>query len=325
MGIYDEEINYKISFPVQIVCISFNFLSILLNIVMIIIMKKHSLFNKIFRNAVYSEGFMHFCMMIIMVSQDIMNKFNNIFMKSVGQISFIYILFDDNIDLSHRWNVSIFLSTIIYNLTMHLFIFLEFILMLKNPISSASFRTNLYFILSTIIFIICFFAHLRIPIEKAKDLIDIFNYYKVTSIVIFAVFMIMTFILIINLIYSIKRLGFKRFLKYGSYNTILLRQFFMAITFLTCYIPIMIVILFAATNNINILSNWFISMSFILFSGLGLFQFFFRISDTNFYTVLKISIMNMMCCYDVDLDVSEKNISDLKSKEAGVSINLYSS
>lgn len=320
MRLYDgEQESYKISLTVSIICISLNLLSVFMNIIMIIIMKKHSLFNKIFRNAVYSEGLMHFCMMIILITKDLMIKLNTIIMKSVGKINIIYILFDSNIELSQRWNISVFLSTIIYNLTMHLFIFLEFILMLKNPISSASFRTNIYFILSTIIFIICFFAHLRIPIEKSNDIIEIFGYYNITSIVIFSFFMIMTITLVINLFYSIKRLGFKRFLKYGSYNTILLRQFFMAFTFLICYIPMMTTILFSAINTTDLLPNWFISMSFILFSSLGLFQFFFRISDTNFYKVLKISIMNMICCYNVDLDVSEKNMSDLKSKEAGVS------
>ena len=197
---------------------------------------------------------------------------------------------------------------------MHISIFFEQIFMLRNPISSAKVRTNFYLISSSLISLLIFFAHFYFKTGEFYDLRQIAYYCYVSTIYIFALYIIMTFLCILNLFYSCKRLGFKKFLLFGSYNNFLIRQFLSAFLYILCYTPFQFSMFNIAIKYKMNIPLWLDEVGLILFSGLGFSHFFFRVSDTKFYTILGRCLKKTICCKsDKDLNDSSKDFSKNKN------------
>lgn len=289
---------------------------------LLFILKKHSLFSKVFRNSVYAEGFLHFCMAAIFYYSLFFNdaqKFDDFF-EIIGRYNVIKYVFRPGkfYFLCLTINSALFFTTFIYTTLMHVFIFLELILMLMNPISSASFRTNIYYIISGLSGAVTFFCHFNDDYMNSVDLKDISKQNPKTAIIIFSLFLVMSVLSAVHMVYSYKRLG-KKFMKQGLYMKFLIKQLIMCVTYFLCFAPFQIVMFSQAVKKRDVLPEWLDEVALILFSLLGTIQFFFRVSDTNFYKVIWRCIVRNACFFKKK-DINESSI-DEKSKD-GVSTLL---
>jgi hypothetical protein len=243
-------------------------------------------------------------------------KFDDVF-ETIGQFNVLKHIFrpEKFYFLCLSINSALFFTTFIYTTLMHVFIFFELILMLMNPIGSASFRTNIYYIVSALFGAVTFFLHVGDDYINSVDLKDISKENPKTAVVIFSLFLVMTVLSVVHLSYSYKRLG-KKFMKQGLYMKFLIKQLVMCITYFLCFAPFQIVMFCQAIKKKDILPEWLDEVALILFSLLGFIQFFFRVSDTNFYNVVWRCVVRNVCFWKRK-DTNESSI-DEKSKE-GVS------
>jgi hypothetical protein len=315
-------LGYNSDRVLSIIALSANLMSVFANILLLFILKKHSLFSKIFRKSVYAEGFMHFCMSSIFYNSLFSGhpeKVDNFFEK-IGYFNVLKYIFQPQkfYFLCVTINSALFFTTFLYTTLMHVFIFLELTLMLMNPISSATFRTNIYYIVSGVCSAITFFLHVNDDYLKSFDLKDISEQNPNTTIIIFSLFLVMIVLSIVHLVYSFKRLG-KKFMKQGLYMKFLIKQLVMSITYFSCFAPFQIVMFCQALKKNDIFPEWLDEAALILFSLLGFIQFFFRVSDTNFYNVIWRCIKKNLCFLKKN-NTNDSSI-DEKSKD-GVSNKL---
>lgn len=217
-------------------------------------------------------------------------------------------------------NTSVFLSALLATLLLQLFIFFEFIYMLKNPIGSASFRTNVYYLVTYISAFIIFIFHLNGNLEDKLDIRKIAEKNTTAILILFSAFILMSCFCFFHLIYSCKRLGFKKFLKMGIYGQFLFKQSLMCLSYMICYIPFFLTIFSSAINYTYKLPEWFEYTGLCLFCSIGMTQFAIRAYDTNFFKLIKKFFVNNLCCCFKD-KVNDTTI-DEKSKE-GVRLFFY--
>ena len=301
------------------IIIILNILSCLGCVIILMVYKKQSNFMNIFINSIYAEGFLHIGMATIYITKkyeeksfyviELISKYNVLLLFSKINTRNVFII-----------NCSLFFSMLYFSILINLFMYLEFILLLKNPIDSSSFRTKMYNIISFIISLVIFIYETQEVYENKIDVQNIFSGSAFTTILMMAIYCIMVIFCIISMIYTIKRLGNKKFLKFGSYNTFLFRQISMHFIYFLCYTPFQILIISWGTQ-IDFLPDWYYNFALLAYSSLGFIQFFFRVSDTKFYKIIWHFIKKIFFCCNKN-NLTNESDSSLDFVIEGESLTL---
>jgi hypothetical protein len=153
--------------------IIFGSLSIVFSFGLIISLnKRKSTFARIMRHIVISESILIFCLLMIVVD-------NNTVVWRENMCSFLNILLFNKLDENMCKGINLFNFAAYYGLQsfsnfLSVFICLEMILILKNPISQLTKRVVNYFLISTItgIVVFCFALFDQTRLKDKKDLLN---------------------------------------------------------------------------------------------------------------------------------------------------------
>lgn len=276
-------------------------------------LKKNSKLSQVLSFSIYAEAFQQFTQAVVFGNISFGSKVKYFFEKIGEANMFLQIPFG-NVNSTYEkmitLNISLMFTTEAYALMMHIFVFFELIFMMQNPIGSASLRIKIYnlvsFICSLLIFIIMMIIKKEHVGYSYKSIVEC-DYQVV--LVIFGMFLIMALFGILNIIYTIRRLGCKTFVKQTYYNKFLFGQIIMMFTYYLCICPLKIVAFIYALNLDFELASWFVESALIMYSLLGLVQFLSRILETNFYNILGRCLKKMFCFWrkDVKMSPGEKN------------------
>ena len=77
-----------------------NLLSVISNIILLFIIKKHSLFSKIYRNSIRAEGFLHFCIGVLFLKKLYGEQLKTMFIDLASLNVFLVFIQKDKIENS---------------------------------------------------------------------------------------------------------------------------------------------------------------------------------------------------------------------------------
>jgi len=314
-NIFEDIIDPTNSASLSLVLFILNILSLLLNFLLIIKLNSTSKLVQILIITVYAEGYQHFCQAIVFGNQ-LWNKYTNNFINDISEYNVLLLIPFWNLknkhDKMYRINALMIFATESFSFLMHIFLHFELILMLKNPIGSDTMRKKIYITISCLGCIIVFFLPIifnEATISSEDTFLFIIKTLKSSVIANFALFSFSVFLGLMNIFFTIKRLGFKTFFKQTLYNKFLFGQIIMTLTYYSCLTCFKFISLSCAIGLNIQFSNTFIIVSIMLYSSLGLVQFFTRVLETNFYNMIGRLIKRIFCCKKDDLNESSLNDS----------------
>lgn len=288
----------------------FNIISVLLDIVLIFKLKKTSKISRVLIMCIYAEAIQQFCQAVIFIYAIKPIFLSNFFNIIADYNMFLHIplnskFFSKNKQINsnikiykmYSINIALLFSSEAFSLLMHIFIYFELIFMLQNPIGSASLRVKIYSITSYLVStsIIVGILYLYDYFLEAYTYKKIFEALYPFVFVNFILFVFMVILGILNILYTIRRLGCKNFLTQTYYNKFLLGQIIMMFTYYLCLTPLKIIsFMFSYYNNITI-HPMFVKLSLVLYSALGIVQFLSRVLETNFYSLIRRIILKIFC------------------------------
>ena len=153
---------------------TFTILSILLSIFFILILNtKTSSYAKLVSQIVIGEATSLFCSLLFLFEEEKINIKENISLPIIKTYLFFIDFTDNNETILKNFfsnlNKASYYSFEVLSLSLSIFLCIEIILVLKNPIAQIKNRLNIYFFFSYIIFIIFFFLTF---LENKKEKIN---------------------------------------------------------------------------------------------------------------------------------------------------------
>jgi hypothetical protein len=209
-------------------------------------------------------------------------------------------------------NISAYYGNQAFSVVLNIFICLEVILILKNPISQLKSRLKPYFFISTFtgltVFFITFFTAGKKLSSKENPLSDLF--YTIPICINLFIFLIFLIISIISMMYLFIRFCIGKPLLQNLKNFFVIRHFIYVILYIICMIPnkvneVLFVISEKDSNNFI-----FLEYGIILNTFMGFIMFLIRVTETNFYSKL--------FCYSEPV---EENL-DLTKQDSNMSSDL---
>lgn len=266
--------------------ISGSIISTVLSIGLIIILThKKSNYSRIMRHILMSECIFVFAEMYSVSAGEY-------FHSLICQI-FMFFTFNfsnqemDCKDLKYS-NISAYYGNQAFSVVLNIFICLEVILILKNPISQLKSRLKPYFLISTLTGLTVFFSTVFTANKKISSkeipLSDLF--YEIPICINLFIFLIFLIISIISMIYLFVRFCIGKPLVQNLKNFFVIRHFIYVTLYIICMIPNKInevIFLFSERDSNNFL---YLEYGIILNTFMGFFMFLIRVTETNFYSKL---------------------------------------
>lgn len=286
-------------------------------------LRKSSKVAQVMVFSIIAESIQQFCQAVIFFSPHLLN---DKIVKGLNQIGTANIFFflpfykseQNTFERMFSLNINIMFAAESFSIVANIFMFFETIFMMKNPVGSPSLRKKIYtaiaFIMSAIIFLINFLFGVYHQHYSYKSVI---KDEKIMVYCNFCLFLVMVFFGILNMIYTLKRLGCKSFFKQTYYNKFLLTQIIMMLTYYICLTPLKIISFNFALGTTYLMTDFLIDFALLAHSLLGVIQFLTRVLETNFYNVIWKFLKKMICCCqksghsrDLSLDVNKEDIFD---------------
>lgn len=323
------EINSILTKEILISLVILNILSLLLNFLILWKLQKkiNSLTTiiKLLKLGLLAEISQHFCQSIIFLNELIYIKFKDSF-QFISKLNFFVYLdiidLDNSFKFAYNINVNIMFASTGFSFLIQIFYYLEQILTMKNPIGISSLRRRIYVFVGIVVFLLIFIFPLLISKEKFDDFEGFLNIIKENKERIsinFILYALSITLGAINQIYTIKRLGFKTFFQQSLYNKFVLGQILMMITYYICMSPFTILAVIFSFNIIPITElKLLLKVFLILYSCLGIVQFFTRILETNVYNHFKYILKKIFCFKSYENRESIESLSSVNNQ------NLFS-
>lgn len=296
---------------------SLNLLSVIMNCILLLILKKHSPFMKIFRRTIYAEGCHYFCLSVLFGEELVRNSGLGSLIIQIAKGNIFFLYEQDYYSLENHMfmiNSTLIFATQTYTFIMHICIFIELILTLLYPIGKADIRIEGYLYISFIVSALIFFVNFGKRLTNNID--DIRLNFKYTIFFLTSLYLLMVFLGCLNIIVSIRRLGCKKFFKLTFYNKYLLQESLMTSSYFiltSTYIALLFGIVY---YNKTIYPHWFVCLSMAMYFSVGIVQFFFRVLDSSFYSKIRRFLKSkIFCCFfnnqlgETTIDKSREDVS----------------
>lgn len=267
--------------------------------------------------SIIAESIQQFCQAVIFFSHHLRSDYiiNGLNQIGNGNLFFMLPIFKNDLSIFEKMftlNINIMFAAESFSIVMNIFMFFETIFMMKNPVGSPSLRNKVYcssaFIVSLAILstkLIWGQYHQNYSYKTIIENEKIMVYSN------FCLFLLMVLLGILNMVYTLKRLGCKSFFKQTYYNKYLLAQIVMMFTYYTCLTPLKFISFNFAIGNGDWIPVFLINVALLAHSVLGVIQFLTRVLETNFYSMIWKCLKKTFCCCR-KTELSRESIDDHK-------------
>jgi hypothetical protein len=283
-------------------------LSIILSLgLMFKLLSKKSNYSRIMRHILSSECILIYSEMLAVAGQNPQFKISEKTCEIYNMLTFG--LFDngENCITLKFSNISVYNGIQAYSMLLNIFICLEVILILKNPISQLKSRLKPYFIISYFTGLCVFFTtFFTISTDKENFSYSLTNIFisEISLYVNLCIYLIFVVIGFISMFYLFMRFCVGKSLLKNLKNFFVVRHFIYITLYIICFLPNKInemLVIFKSENFIAL------EVGIILNIFMGSIMFLIRVSETSFYS--------MICCQarqqeDSSMNQSYNNIRD---------------
>jgi hypothetical protein len=253
--------------------------SILFSLILIFLLnKKKSNYARLMRHIVMSENIFIFAQMMIVTAEYQIETFKLLSLIfshmtfGIAKIDPVYFKFA---------NGSIYYGSEAFSNLLNIFICVEIILILKNPIVQVKNRLKFYFTFASITGLTVFLlASFTIPDTSQPDSLNNIFYARISIAINLGIYLLFVLVGLISIFYLIYRFCLGKTLLQNLRNIFVIRHCIYVAIYIMCMLP----------NKINVFMvllgyepNFYLKFSIHLNLFMGFVMFLIRASETNFY------------------------------------------
>jgi hypothetical protein len=274
------------------------------------LLSKKSNYSRIMRHILSSECILIYSEMLAVAGQNPKYKISEKICEIFNLLTFGFFDNGENCVSLKFSNTSVYYGIQSYSMLLNIFICLEVILILKNPISQLKSRLKPYFFISYFTGLCVFFTTF-FTIDQQDFSYSLTNIFKVKislyiNLCIYLIFVIIGFI---SMFYLFMRFCVGKPLLQNLKNFFVVRHFIYITLYIICFLPNKINEFLVILNSENFIA---LELGIILNIMMGSIMFLIRVSETSFYS--------MICCQaraqeDSSMNQSYNNITETLKEE----------